>query len=598
MSDGTCDGLRTLLIGIDGASHEVLAERGESVVPNLTALLDRGSSGALESQIPPWTPSAWPSLYTGVNPGKHGVYGFLAFEGYDWDVVDYADVKAHALWELLSERGFTSVVVNVPVTHPPTAFDGALVPGYTSPESPTCHPSGLLADLEAELGDYRVYDDSTDPSDDRAERIESYERLLASRGEAFRYLADRFDPDFGFLQFQQTDTVFHESPEDDRVVDAVYAAADREIGATIEACDPDVVLVASDHGIGPYDGHEFRANSFLRDRGDVATTVGEGGMPSWTSIARNRLQGDPAGGAGDADGSADASGNSAANGTAGATALERSLAVAARVGVTSQRIERVVKRLGIEDLVLRIAPADAVRAAAEQVDFPASRAYVRDRIELGVRINLEGREPEGVVPPAEYDAVRSELVDALSAVETPDGEPVFEAVRPREAVFDGPYLEDAPDVVVVPNEFDQFLSASLHDEQFGPPSEPWNHKLDGLIAVAGDVDTSVSLADRFRATADGSRTAADSPAAGDGSPTGDTHREAAHLFDVAPTVLATFGLPAAERMDGDVLPVVEPAGVERYPDYDPAADGPAGAPAATEESAVEDRLADLGYLER
>jgi len=568
MSDGTCDGLRTLLIGIDGASHEVLAERGESVVPNLTELLDSGTSGELESQLPPWTPSAWPSLYTGVNPGKHGVYGFLAFEGHDWDVVDYADVKSHALWELLSQRGYTSVVVNVPVTHPPRAFDGALVPGYVAPERPACHPQGLLEEIDAAIGEYRVYDDSTDPRDDRVERIESYEGLIASRGDAFRYLADRFDPDFGFLQFQQTDTVFHESPEDDRVVDAVYAAADREIGATIDACDPDVVLVASDHGIGPYDGHEFRANSFLRDRGDVTTTVGEGGMPSWTSIARNRLQGEAADRTGGADGTA-------GSGTdASPSVLERSLSAAARVGITSQRIERVVKRLGIEEYVLQIAPADAVRAAAEQVDFRSSRAYVRDRIELGVRINLAGREPDGVVPEADYERVRGELIDALAAVETPDGDPVFDRVEPREAVFEGPYLDDAPDLVVVPSEFDQFLSASLHDEQFGPPSEPWNHKLEGVIAAAGDVDDSVALG----TDADG--------------------RPEAHLFDVAPTVLATFGLPAAERMDGEVLPVVEQLGVEAYPPYEPATDGHSARTAASDDSPVEDRLAELGYLER
>ncbi|QLD91187.1 alkaline phosphatase family protein [Natronomonas salina] len=533
--------MRTLVVGIDGASLDVLADRGEDVVPAITDLLHSGVSGDLESQIPPWTPSAWPSIYTGVNPGKHGVFGFLRFEGYDWDVVNYTDVREHTVWELLSDHGYTSVVVNTPVTHPPSEFDGALVPGYVAPEEPACHPEGLLDELEAEIGEYRVYDDADDRNTDE-EIAEGYEELVEMRGEAFRYLADEFDPDFGFLQFQQTDTAFHEHPENDAVVDAVYAAADREIAATLEACDPDVVLLVSDHGIGPYDGHEFRANSFLRDRGDVATTAGEGGMPSWSSIARNRLQDGEEGGQPDP------------------SALERTMSMAAKVGVTSQRIETVVKALGLEDLAVRVAPTDAIRAASEQVDFAESRAYVRDRIELGVRINLEGREPAGVVPESEYESVRAELVDALSAVRTPDGEPVFESVVRREDVFDGPYLEEAPDIVVVPSEFDQYLSASLRDEQFGPPSEPWNHKLDGVVAAAGDVDDDASLA-------------------------------GAHIFDVAPTVLATFGLPAADRMDGLVLPVVDDVGSEPYPEYE-------GDDVTTEDEAVEDRLEDLGYLER
>jgi predicted AlkP superfamily phosphohydrolase/phosphomutase len=540
MSERNSDGMRTLVVGIDGASLDVLADRGEDVVPNVTDLLHSGVSGALESQIPPWTPSAWPSIYTGVNPGKHGVFGFLRFDGYDWDVVNYTDVKEHTVWELLSQHGYSSVVVNAPVTHPPKSFDGALIPGYVSPEDPDCHPSGLLGELKAELGEYQVYDDGS--TDDADGGTEGYEELVEMRGEAFRYLAERFDPDFGFLQFQQSDTVFHERPGEDDVIDAVYAAVDREVGATLEACDPDVVLVVSDHGMGPYDGHEFRTNSFLRDRDDVVTTSGEGGMPSWSSIARNRLREGEEGGQPDP------------------SFVERSMTLAAKVGVTSQRIERVVRTLGVEDLVLRVAPTGAVRAASERVDFEGSRAYMRDRIELGVRLNLEGREPEGVVPQEEYEAVRSDLIDALSAVRTPDDEPVFDDVVPREELYEGPYVEDAADIVLVPNEFDQFISASLRDEQFAPPSEPWNHKLHGVFAAAGDVDETASL-------------------------TG------AHLFDVAPTVLATFGVPASDRMDGRVLPVAERVGIEEYPAYE-------GGDVETDDEDVEKRLEDLGYLER
>ena len=140
--------LQTLLVGIDAGCRSVLDPLfAEGALPNLRSVFEAGAAGPLESQIPPWTPSAWPSLYTGVNPGKHGVFGFLDFDGYDWDVVNATSVREHALWQLLDRHGLSSVVVNVPVTHPPRAFDGALVPGYTAPESPTCHPEGLLDDV-------------------------------------------------------------------------------------------------------------------------------------------------------------------------------------------------------------------------------------------------------------------------------------------------------------------------------------------------------------------------------------------------------------------------------------------------------------------
>ncbi|PSP72390.1 phosphodiesterase [Halobacteriales archaeon QS_3_64_16] len=543
--------METLLLGIDAACAPVLSElldRGAEV-PTLRELLEEGASGPLESQIPPWTASAWPSMFTGTNPGKHGIFSFLVFEGYDWDVVNASHCREPTLWELLDVRGLTSVVVNVPVTHPPNSFSGALLPGYTAPEDPEGHPEGITEDVREEIGGYRVYPRHEGASDAGQEAmIENYRELLEMRGEAFRYLADRFAPEFGFLQFQVTDSVFHERPGDWGAVQAVYEALDEQVRETLEACEPATVIVASDHGMGKYDGYEFRANEFLREAGYVRSKRGgEKGMPAWGPLRDDEGsgEGEPA-------------------------ILERGMALAAKVGVTSQRVGRVVDALGLTDLVLEVVPQGMVRAGTEQVDFQNSRAYMRERIELGIRINLAGREPAGVVPESDYEHVREELIAALEDVDTPDGEPVFEQVAPREEFFQGSAAEEAVDIVTVPNEFDQFLSATLAGEAFGPPTEPWNHKRAGIVAARGAA---------IDATA---------PSETEGIVDG---IENAHLFDIAPTVLATLSLPSAERMDGAALPVVESAGEEQYASAD------RGRRVATDDSAVESRLSDLGYIE-
>ncbi|RQH00510.1 alkaline phosphatase family protein [Natrarchaeobius oligotrophus] len=537
MNDGSS--LRTLLVGIDAACDRVLAPLFEDdAVPTLESIYRDGTSGSLESQIPPWTASAWPSLYTGMNPGKHGVFGFLSFDGYDWDVVNATDVRERTLWELLDRHGITSVVVNVPVTHPPRAFDGALIPGYTAPENPDCHPDGLLADVRDAIGEYRVY-----PDEDAADLGAAYSDCVRMRGEAFRYLADRYDPEFGFLEFQATDSIFHEEPENEGAIRSIYRELDSQLEAILEEHEPDNVVVASDHGMGPYGGTEFRVNEFLRDEGFVEIRRGGDGMPTWATVRDGALK----------DG-VDAGEYEPGFG-------ERAMAGAAAVGLTSQRIAGVLERLGLDGVVAKRAPSRLVSAGATQVDFPASAAYVRSRIELGVRINLEGREPNGVVPAEEYEVVRTQLIDALRSVTTPEGEPLFESVRPREEYFHGPESENAVDVVTVPTEFEHFLSASLRGERFGPPTEPWNHKLQGTFAARGrDVDH----------------------AAGVGDP---------HLFDVAPTVLATLGVPFDERMDGRPLPCVDAPNSRSYPRFDGASS------VSTDDEAVERRLADLGYLE-
>ncbi|WP_247731032.1 alkaline phosphatase family protein [Halovivax limisalsi] len=533
-------GLRTLLVGIDAACERVLDPLfADDELPTLSRLFGRGASGPLESQVPPWTASAWPSLYTGMNPGKHGVYSFLSFEGYDWDVVNATDVRERTLWELLDRHGKTSVVVNAPVTHPPRAFDGALIPGYTAPEDPDSHPSGVLDEVRAELGDYRVY-----PTDDSTG---AYCDAIRSRGEAFRYLARRFEPEFGFLQFQVTDTIFHRRPEDDAAIRSIYREVDRQVGDAIDECDPDVVVVASDHGMGPYEGREFRVNTFLEELGLVETTRGGRGMPTWSQARENGFKA-----------------GSARKPTAGEPdVLTRSMAALAAVGLTSQRIEAALERVGLADAVAERVPDSVASAASEQVDFPASAAYVRSRIELGIRINLQGREPNGAVPPSAYDDVRRSLMNELRALTTPDGDAVFETVAPREAFFHGPETDRAVDVVTIPADYEHFLSATLRPELFGEPAEPWNHKPAGIVAVAGDdVDARAGIG-------------------------------AAHLCDVAPTVLATLGVPADDRMDGTVLPCVHPIATTSYPRLEMET----GSDVETADDRVEERLADLGYIE-
>jgi len=537
--------MRTLLLGLDAACERVLGPLVDAdEVPTLAGLFSDGVSGPLRSQVPPWTASAWPSLYTGTNPGKHGVFGFLAFDGYDHEVVDATRVRQPPLWELLDHHGLSSVVVNVPVTHPARPFDGALVPGYTAPDPPDCHPQGLLDDLRDEVGEYRVYaPDEGDDVADRETQLSELTDLARLRGATFAALVDRFDPDFGFLQFQVTDTVCHQFPGDRAALARVYAAVDEAVQGALATADPDTVCVASDHGIGPYD-YRVAPNEALREAGLVETTSDGVGMPTWATARDSDLRDDGGG-----------------DGT-----LSRSLsglaAGAARAGLTAQRVGAVLDRLGATETVLRHTPDSLVRAGSERVAFPESAAYVRSRVECGVRLNVAGRDPEGVVPPAEYEAVRQRVIDVLEAMEAPSGRPVFGTVGRCEEFFEGPAIDEAVDVVALPRALDGSVTSWLTGTQVEHvPETAWDHKREGVVAVAGDgVDDAASL-------------------------------DGAHLFDVAPTVLASLGLPAGEHMDGTVLPPVDDTGTTSYPDR--AATGPAvGADAD-----VEDRLSSLGYLE-
>ena len=539
------DSLDALLIGIDAGAPDIfdrLFEEGRT--PALEEICRTGAYAPLRSQVPPWTPSAWPSIYTGVNPGEHGVTGFVGYNGYDWHVVNYDQVDAHGLWDILDYHGHSSVIVNVPVTHPPPTFDGAIVPGFIGPEDPECHPDGLLEELRAEIGEYRVYPNYTRGTDELTdpEKMDEYERLTRMRGRAFRYLCAEYEPTFGFIQFQKTDTVFHEFNGDESKVNRVYEAVDEEIASIIETYQPRQIFLVSDHGMGQYGPYEFSVNEYLRQQGYVEATNSGKGMPSWTPIRNELREGK------DVE-------------TWDPSRTERLAAGAAKFGFTARRARIVLEKLGILGPVKRVVPSNVARTANLQVDFEQSTAYMRARTEFGIRINLEGREPNGVVPRREYDRVRAELIKDLRAVETPDGEPVFEEVVPREEHFSGKHAENAVDLVTIPTDMNVFLTEQLDGSLFSKPAQSWDHKIDGIFAAAGEgLETDVPIED-------------------------------ADLLDVAPTILASLGIPRSERMDGSVLPIVDDPGYTAYPSYET---GARGAEDADEQ--VKERLAGLGYL--
>ena len=63
---------RVVVIGIDGLDSDLLRVYGPSL-PHLRRLMLESPFLELASSFPPETMSTWASIYTGLNPGNHGV---------------------------------------------------------------------------------------------------------------------------------------------------------------------------------------------------------------------------------------------------------------------------------------------------------------------------------------------------------------------------------------------------------------------------------------------------------------------------------------------------------------------------------------------
>ena len=575
---------RTVVLGFDALSFEYLDEFD---LPHFDALRERASEGPLRSTHPPWTASAWPSIYTGTDPSRHGVYDFF-HHGTNYPdearLISREDVDAPALWNYCSARGLPSITLNVPVTYPTDRIDGVSVPGYLAPEHAPGFPEGIREELNDALGeDYRIYSRAETSSDKQA-KLAGYLELIDLRRRAAEYLLSTREWRLALIQVQKTDAVFHKLPERD-AHRRIYEAADALLGTVLETVEEGVnVIVCSDHGIGPMTGYRIYVNDVLRDHGLLEATA-EGGRADFGTAKRDLL-GEPDGSdeASGADGVDDAdidgaidvgtgtdadfdtdNDPSASDGgsrvSPAVAAVSAGASVLGFAGVTPADVYSSAQRLGLAGLLQALVPDGAKEGATERVDWRASRAYCRSRNELGVRVNLRGREPNGVVPPNEYEAVRSAIVSALSELRTPDGRPAFEWVHRREAIHGGPAVEDAADVLFMPNGMDHAVETELVGRRF-VGAEGYDHKLEGTFIASGPAFSPTDL-------------------------------DALSLTDVAPAVMASLGQPVPARMTGAVPGglLKHPVAAESYSDV--AID--TGADSVTDDR-VTDRLADLGYL--
>jgi len=166
----------------------------------------------------------------------------------------------------------------------------------------------------------------------------------------------------------------------------------------------------------------------------------------------------------------------------------------------------------------------------ETVDWSRTRAYGLGL--NGLYVNVAGREPNGSVPSRKKDALEDELANKLLALRDPEtGDRVIGHVYKSSETFHGPYTDTAPDLIVgyargYRAGWDTILGG-FPREVIVPNTEAWSgdHCVDPP-AVPGTL-----VANRLGAI------------------------ENPGLHDMAPTILAEFGLDVPDEMDG--RPIIE-----------------------------------------
>lgn len=282
---------KVLVIGWDAADWRMiqpLMDRG--LLPTLQGVIERGAQANLATIRPILSPMLWTSIATGKRADKHGIHGFTEPRPDATGVRPVASTSrtCKAIWNIASQHGLKSTVVNWFASHPAEPINGAVVsdaytslcrPGVGTPElAPgTVHPADWSKPLARLLVDPATLDaaallpfvpraaDIDQASDDRLARLATLVARAATVQAASSFALQEQPWDLACLYFGAIDEFGHHfmpyqpprldgiDPRDAEiygpVMEGCYRFHDMMLAHLLEiAGDDTTVMIVSDHG--------------------------------------------------------------------------------------------------------------------------------------------------------------------------------------------------------------------------------------------------------------------------------------------------------------------------------------------------------------
>jgi len=543
------DEKKVFLIGIDGATWNVLNPLIKAgAMPTLGELVQKGISTTLNSTIPPDTATAWTSFQTGMNPGKHGIFDFHQYTPgeYSPSFINSERIGVETLWEILSRNQKKIILVNIPVTYPPSPINGCMVTGLLTPSvrSNFTYPPHLAQEILQVEKDYTIITTQhlfqTRTLDNFVDELIKTE---TKRANVMRYLLEKNAWDVAMIHFQSTDPLQHAvfwyldeknpdfTPQNYQTAQKLYASIDRNIAGLLKKVPESALkIVLSDHGFGPVTKTVFINNILINEE--------------FLRLKQRRFY------------------------------SQKILSV--------YRFLRKIERKYIRSL-FTFPKSVAHVAKTTLVDWSKTKAFVFTGWLYGlIYLNRRGREKEGIVEDGQdYEKLRESIAKMLTTIKDPEtGDRVFQRIYKREEIYKGQNLKSAPDLIAVPEtgyECSQSFIETSDDilkKNRLKKDHTGTHTCDGICIFSGeDLDVSVNL-------------------------------ERADIIDVGPSLLYYSGCKIPSEMDGRVLKEIFSPEFRRdhpllFEDKKARSKPENGEDVFSREDRekIEKRLKDLGYLD-
>lgn len=465
---------KVFVIGLDCAPPELIFETWRDDLPNFKKLIDGGAYSEMYSATPAITVPAWSSMTSGKDPGVLGFYGFRNRADYSYDnryIATGLAVKEKRIWDMLGEAGKECILVGVPQTYPVRPVNGHLVssfltPSTTNPKVQWTHPASLQGEIDQLLAP-EVYD------------VDVPQFRTDDKGYLLQQINDMTRKRFELLRY-----LLEQKPWDffmfvemgvDRIHHGLWAHHD----PNHRRHDPDSPYI---HAIRDY---------YLYLDQEIGTLLER--LPAETHVI-----------------------------------------VISDHGVKKMDggicVNEWLRREGY--LTLLDEPQEGILSSFEklEVDWDKTTVWGDGGYYGRIFLNVAGREPNGVIPKADYESFRDRLADHIKQIPAPDGSPLDTKVfKPQEIYREVRGV--APDLLVYFDNLGWRSVGSLgHGDIYtlendtGPDDA--NHAVNG-IWIYTPPERNL-----------GGRALPDS-----------------QLMDFTPTVLNIFGMPIPGDIQGNIIEV-------------------------------------------
>lgn len=389
-------GRKAVVLGLDGVPFSLLKDYlGRGMLPNIGRILDGDFRlEPMDASVPEVSSTSWTSFMTGVNPGEHGIYGFMELHPGTYRVYfpNFTDVKAPTVWEILGGSAgakrssldgryrdaiageYRSVVLNLPQTYPAGPINGVLTAGFVAPDlKKATYPDEAYRYLQS-IG-YESDVDASKAIDETEVFLADLSRALEKRRIAFEHFMESEEWDLFIGTITETDRLHH------FFFDAALDPAHPRHQAFVSLYRDLDSLIGIIHD-------KFMA---MTDGNGLFMTLSDHGF----ACIRQEIY-----------------------------------------------VNQWLKREGY-------LKTDPGRPYFDQIDH-GTRAFALDPGRI--YINVKGKYPRGAVKPDDRKKVMEEIRSGILALEDRDGNRVVGEVRDNDALYSGPLKNKGPDLVLVPRD--------------------------------------------------------------------------------------------------------------------------------------------------